>query len=155
MDREAWRAVIHGVAKSRTWLSDWTELNWTDNLFLPARRFTCEALSVDLGLVGLTVVRRKERWSSLLFYFVEMEIRGPQRVATFIWFLLISSYHFIWRNDSREISVDTEEYILLIKQSVCVWLVGWAGNGPCSLLLSSNWRIENTLPTNYRITNDG
>ena len=29
MDREAWRAVIHGVAKSQTWLSDWTELNWT------------------------------------------------------------------------------------------------------------------------------
>ena len=28
-DREAWRAVIHGVAKSRTWLSDWTELNYT------------------------------------------------------------------------------------------------------------------------------
>ena len=24
----AWRAAIHGVAKSRTWLSDWTELNW-------------------------------------------------------------------------------------------------------------------------------
>ena len=29
MDREAWRAAIHGVAKSWTWLSDWTELNWT------------------------------------------------------------------------------------------------------------------------------
>ena len=28
MDREAWHAVIHGVAKSWTWLSDWTELNW-------------------------------------------------------------------------------------------------------------------------------
>ena len=28
MDREAWRAVIHGVVKSRTQLSDWTELNW-------------------------------------------------------------------------------------------------------------------------------
>jgi len=27
MDREAWRAGIHGVAKSWTWLSDWTELN--------------------------------------------------------------------------------------------------------------------------------
>ena len=27
MDREAWRAAIHGVAKSRTQLSDWTELN--------------------------------------------------------------------------------------------------------------------------------
>ena len=30
MDREAWHAVIHGVAKSWTWLSDWTELNWSD-----------------------------------------------------------------------------------------------------------------------------
>ena len=28
MDREAWRAVIHGVTKSRTRLSDWTELSW-------------------------------------------------------------------------------------------------------------------------------
>ena len=30
MDREAWRAAIHGVAKSRTRLSNWTELNWTE-----------------------------------------------------------------------------------------------------------------------------
>ena len=28
MDREAWHGVIHGVAKSWTQLSDWTELNW-------------------------------------------------------------------------------------------------------------------------------
>ena len=27
MDREAWNAAVHGVAKNRTWLSDWTELN--------------------------------------------------------------------------------------------------------------------------------
>ena len=31
MDREAWRTSIHGVAKSWTRLSDWTELNWTDS----------------------------------------------------------------------------------------------------------------------------
>ena len=30
MDRETWRAAVHGAAKSRTWLSDRTELNWTE-----------------------------------------------------------------------------------------------------------------------------
>ena len=29
MDREAWHAAVHGVAKSWTWLSDWTELKWS------------------------------------------------------------------------------------------------------------------------------
>ena len=29
MDREVWSTAAHGVAKSWTWLSDWTELNWT------------------------------------------------------------------------------------------------------------------------------
>ena len=31
IDREAWRAVVHGVTKSRTWLSNWTELNWLNS----------------------------------------------------------------------------------------------------------------------------
>ena len=33
MDREAWRAAIHGVAKGRTRLSDWTELNWMSHYY--------------------------------------------------------------------------------------------------------------------------
>ena len=33
MDREAWRAAILGVAKSRTQVRDWIELNWTDEVF--------------------------------------------------------------------------------------------------------------------------
>ena len=54
MDREAWHAVIHGVTKSRTWLSDWTELNWStlpvkkvikkslpDNSFFPQQFWDC------------------------------------------------------------------------------------------------------------------
>ena len=28
MDREAWRAAVHGIAKNQTQLSDWTKLNW-------------------------------------------------------------------------------------------------------------------------------
>ena len=34
MDREAWRATVHGVAKSRTQLSDWTELTFNLKNFL-------------------------------------------------------------------------------------------------------------------------
>ena len=30
MDREAWCVVVHGVTKSQIQLSDWTELNWTE-----------------------------------------------------------------------------------------------------------------------------
>ena len=37
MDREAWHATIHGVAKSQTWLSDWTELMF----FLKVHVFLC------------------------------------------------------------------------------------------------------------------
>ena len=36
MDREAWRAAVHGVAKSQTWLRDWTELN---TYIVPSKQF--------------------------------------------------------------------------------------------------------------------
>ena len=35
IDREAWHAAVHGVTKNRTWLSDWTELNWTLHITYP------------------------------------------------------------------------------------------------------------------------
>ena len=47
MDREAWRAAIHGVSKSRTQLSDWTELNWVVKN-LPASAGDAR----DLGLIS-------------------------------------------------------------------------------------------------------
>ena len=41
MDREAWRTAVHGVAKSRTWLSGWTELNWRTNCVFCLEWYTC------------------------------------------------------------------------------------------------------------------
>ena len=40
MNREAWHAAIHGVAESRTWLRDWTELNWTECLSYSSETIT-------------------------------------------------------------------------------------------------------------------
>ena len=88
MDREAWRAAVHGVAKSRTRLSDWTELNWTE-LFqclctriggsslcgcpacirsAPADGVRCRhlcltALVLPLHLVAELVIRGQKHWA--------------------------------------------------------------------------------------------
>ena len=45
MDREAWSAVIHGVANSWTWLSDWAELNWVSSVCLRLLAFLPEILT--------------------------------------------------------------------------------------------------------------
>ena len=58
MDREAWRAAVHGVAKSQTWLSDWTELNWTEHKkinkswSLKIKNTFDKKITCDLGLDG-------------------------------------------------------------------------------------------------------
>ena len=46
MDREAWHAAVHRVAKSQTQLSDWTELNWRLLLSLPSCYFIIQTAEV-------------------------------------------------------------------------------------------------------------
>ena len=47
MDREAWQAVVHGVAKSRAWLNYWIELNWSKMKILQAL-YTAKTLAFFL-----------------------------------------------------------------------------------------------------------
>ena len=67
MDREAWCAAIHGVAKSRTWLSNLTELNWilhcvyVPQLYYP---FFCWWTSRLLPCPGYYKQCCDEHWSS-------------------------------------------------------------------------------------------
>ena len=67
MDREAWCASVHGVIKSRTWLSTWTELNWTWLFKSNDYRFTkdhqqLERWYLTLGSLGFTYVCRWAKW---------------------------------------------------------------------------------------------
>ena len=56
MDRETWHAAVHGVAKSQTGLSDWTELNWLHS----TAKFQSKKTSAPINLLI---------WVSLLFVY--------------------------------------------------------------------------------------
>ena len=49
MDREAWHAAIYGVAKSRTRLSEWTELNWMSKSLSPSHYYYFLKLILDFA----------------------------------------------------------------------------------------------------------
>ena len=55
MDREAWRAAVHGVAKSQTRLSDWTELNWWLLILTQHEIYVVHIVSVHLFLLWYSI----------------------------------------------------------------------------------------------------
>ena len=69
MDREAWRAAIHGVAKIQTWLSNWTEVNWICKMQW-IKEMTSEVL---------LVIHKTPKWlEECLFWMVCVEVSsGP------------------------------------------------------------------------------
>jgi len=56
MDREAWRTAVHAVAKSRTQLSNWTELNWC--LFTLEAEYIMRNAGLDEAQAGIKTARR-------------------------------------------------------------------------------------------------
>ena len=65
MDREAWRAVVYGVAQSRTRLSDWAELNWTAQV--GGRGEDCNTGKLSSAVFGgLRVLRISGLFSTML-----------------------------------------------------------------------------------------
>ena len=75
IDREAWRAAIHGVAKSRTRRSDWTELNWGIKA----------ASSALAGRFFTTKPPGKPKWE-------HVEWKGHYNLVPFLSFAVLSSF---------------------------------------------------------------
>ena len=55
IDREAWRAAVHGIAKSWTWLSNWTEQNWEYNLMACGLNFLAKNVLLVYFLLQLGI----------------------------------------------------------------------------------------------------
>ena len=67
MDREAWHAAIHGVAKSRTRLSDWTEWNWWRISQRPECIDTVASVSLGNHCYFPKALAGGKRWSVIRF----------------------------------------------------------------------------------------
>ena len=67
MDRKAWRAAIHRVTKSWTWLSDWTELKSSQGGTLSVPFWClCQKFSLSLLYLNKTLLHKISEWSSLI-----------------------------------------------------------------------------------------
>ena len=88
MDREAWPAAVHGVAKSQTRLSDWTELNWMQVLFS-----VLQLLSLWMGKCYAFKGQGLENGLSCIFQAVEkaQNIKVKVKETDLIWSQICSS----------------------------------------------------------------
>ena len=111
MDREAWRAAIHGVTKSRTRLSDWTELKipWSDVLLRVLVAQSCLTLCdpMDYSLLGFSVhgilQARILEWIAIPFSRGTSQPRDRTLVSC-----ITGRFFTVWATGKSQISASTQ-----------------------------------------------
>ena len=83
MDREAWRAGIHGVAKSRARLSNWTEINWTEMIPIHFISLIPKMPMFTLAITCLT--------TSYLPWFMDLTFQVPMQYCSLQHWTLLPS----------------------------------------------------------------
>ena len=114
MEREAWHAAVHGVAKSRTQLSNWTELKvkgYLEAWLAHSCWFTTRLSSLDDSIQLLYFTRRWPRWRGhpnwyACPFYVASEIPGWKAEAPFL-------QHCIWYCTWDCVSINSESCILI------------------------------------------
>ena len=89
MDREAWHAAVHGVAKSWTWLSNWTELNWQCMLeyrkWRWKKKLTMTVQPLNVKLRGFIKTKKNCFWRK--YRICRARHQFPDCLGRFLWVL--------------------------------------------------------------------
>ena len=139
MDREAWRAGIHGVIKSWTRLSDWTELNWTE----PCNYHVNSKISLLLPISNLLGFLLKSHWYVAQFgnnwHFDNIKFSYPWIMQCLPIYLLLLCFHLVTLSTYSHVDIlhsllDSYE-VSWVSESKCKWYCGFNFKFTWSLLL--------------------
>jgi len=81
MDREAWRAAVHGVAKSWTRLNDWTQLNWSYSQEKILHNYCVESKVKLFPLTFRIQFETGEMWYDKFFVYLIVKLHVVAHVA--------------------------------------------------------------------------
>ena len=104
VDKEPWCTAVHGVAKSQTQLSDWTELNWTDILFslaeIPSPLFTAWKTNKQSpnSYLSLKIQLKCHHTTSVCFTYTLVQVADSEKRDKETWILsqpLTSWYDYV------------------------------------------------------------